>query len=77
MTRYFSISNQTGKPTGVRGYDYEEDNITLYFTSGAIYKYTVASCGAHHIANMKALADGQHGLNTYVTKNKPPYASKR
>jgi len=77
MTNYSSRSDNTGKPTGVRGYDYEDDNITLYFTSGSIYNYSYASCGSSHINNMKSLADGQHGLNTYVTKNKPPFAWKR
>lgn len=76
MKGYFNISPVTGKPSGVRGYDYGSDSITIYFTSGAAYTYTVASCGTNHIQTMKRLADAQSGLNTYVTKNKPPFASK-
>ena len=76
MKSYYSISSSTGKPTGVRGYDYGDDYIKIYFTSGRVYTYTLASCGATHLANMKRLADAQSGLNTYLTRNKPPYASK-
>lgn len=77
MISYNNVSPSTGKPSGVRGYEYGNDFITLYFTSGAVYSYTNASCGSGHINTMKSLADAQSGLNTYVTKNKPPFASKR
>lgn len=76
MKSYFSISATTGKPTGIRGYDYGDDYITIYFTSGSVYTYTLESCGIVHLSNMKRLADAQHGLNTYLKKNNPPYASK-
>ena len=76
MHPYYSVSLRTGKPSGVRGYEYGDDYITIYFTSGSVYTYTIESCGEYHIANMKRLADAQTGLNTYVTLNKPPYASK-
>lgn len=77
MKPYRSISPITGKPSGVLGYDYDNDSITVYFTSGAVYHYTVASCGSVHIATMKRLADAQSGLNSYLTRNKPSYAWKR
>lgn len=77
MENYYNVSPITGKPSGVRGYDYGSDYITIYFTSGSVYTYTVSSCGSSHIETMKRLADKQSGLNTYVTKNKPPYSSKR
>lgn len=76
MKSYHSTSPATGKSSGIRGYDYDSNSITLYFTSGGAYTYTVASCGANHIQTMKRLADAQSGLNTYVTRNKPPFASK-
>ena len=74
MKNYYHISPSTGKRSGVRGYDYGADYIKIYFTS--VYTYTLASCGATHLEKMKRLADAQSGLNTYVTRNKPPYASK-
>ncbi len=76
MKSYSSISSSTGKRTGIMGYDYGDDYMTIYFTSGVVYTYTLASCGVHHLTTMKRLADAQSGLNTYLTKNKPPYASK-
>jgi hypothetical protein len=66
----------TGKPTGVRGYEYGDDHITVFFKSGSVYTYTLSSCGGAHLANMKRLANAKRGLNTYLTKNKPPFASK-
>ncbi|MCL2098331.1 MAG: hypothetical protein FWH23_06190 [Bacteroidales bacterium] len=76
MKSYYNVSPVTGKPSGVEGYEYGDNYITIYFTSGAVYTYTVNSCGSMHIETMKRLADAQSGLNTYVTKNKPPYSSK-
>lgn len=77
MKNYFNVSSLTGKPTGVKGYDYGSDYIIIYFTSGSEYTYTLDSCGATHLNTMKRLADAQSGLNTYLTKNKPSFASKR
>jgi hypothetical protein len=78
MNSYYNVSSSTGKVTGVRGYDYGDDYIVVYFKVGKYqtYTYTYASCGSSHVETMKRLADGQNGLNTYVTTYKPPYASK-
>lgn len=76
MKNYSSVSSSTGKATGVSGYDYDQNSITLYFTSGSNYTYTISSCGSTHLNAMKMLADSQSGLNTYVTRYKPPFASK-
>lgn len=56
MKPYFSVSPATGKPTGIAGYDYDNDYVTVYFTSGRVYHYTIASCGIAHIENIKQLA---------------------
>lgn len=77
MNSYYNVSSLTGKPSGIRGYELGIDFITLYFTSGVVYSYTHNSCGSNHIDTMKVLANAQSGLNTYVTKNKPPFAWKR
>ncbi|WP_276131898.1 hypothetical protein [Polluticoccus soli] len=76
MENYYNVSPATGKPSGVRGYEYGDDFIVIYFTSGARYTYTYGSCGNGHVETMKRLADAQSGLNTYVTRHKPPYFSK-
>lgn len=77
MKNYYSVSPVTGKPTGIRGYEYDAQSITIYFTSGAAYHYTYGSAGSGHIETMKKLADSQDGLNTYVTQHKPGFAWKR
>lgn len=76
MTSYFSISPITGKRSSVRSYEYGEDYITICFSNGSVYTYTLESCGEGHLSTMKRLADAQSGLNTYLRRNNPPYASK-
>ena len=76
MKSYFSVS-PSGKRTGVVGYDYGEDWVTVCFSSGAEYTYTTQSCGAAMLAEIKRLADGQHGLNSYLNHFKPGFAHKK
>lgn len=76
MKSYFHVSSSTGKRSGVCGYEYGDDYIAIHFTNGSVYTYTAQSCGVDHISKMKRLADAQSGLNTYLTRNKPKYASK-
>lgn len=76
MKSYFSISPITGKRSSIRGYEYGDDYITVWFSNGSAYTYTSESCGDEHLSALKRLADAQSGLNTYLTKFKPPYASK-
>ena len=73
MINYSSFSSITGKPTGVKGYEYDDISITIYFKNGGAYCYNHETCGEWHVDNMKTLANNQHGLNSYVTKNKPMF----
>lgn len=75
MKSYCSISPITGKPSGVIGYDIGDTYIKVYFKSGRAYTYSINSCGEYQLSIIKELAESQHGLNTYLTKNKPPYES--
>ncbi len=77
MQNYYSVSPITGKPTGIRGFEYDDQSITVYFTTGASYHYTYVSASPDHIENMKQLANQQEGLNTYLTKAIPRFAWKR
>ena len=45
MKNYYHVSPSTGKRTGVKGYDYDNNSMTVYFTSGSVYVYTLESCG--------------------------------
>ncbi len=40
MNSYYIVSPVTGNPTGIRGYEYGVQIITIYFTSGSVYHYT-------------------------------------
>ncbi len=67
----------TGKPTGVRGYEYGDDHITVFLLKAEAYiPILFPRVEGAHLANMKRLANAKRGLNTYLTKNKPPFASK-
>lgn len=77
MKAYYHVSPVTGRPSGVKGYEYGDDYIVLFFTSGAQYVYNWISCGRLHIDMMKELADKQSGLNTYVTRYKPGFLFRK
>ena len=55
-----------------------EKYITVQFKSGkyTIYTYTYESAGADAVEMMKSLAQQGHGLNSYISKNKPGYSEK-
>lgn len=48
--------NEGGK-SGVAGYELGEDSITVQFTSGTRYLYTVDSCGREALDTMKKLTE--------------------
>ncbi len=55
-----------GGDSGVAAYEMGPDFIRVQFTTGAVYLYTDASCGAANCDNMKRLASEGHGLNAYI-----------
>lgn len=65
MKVYKDINNDSG----VVGYEYSATSIYVQFDSGKIYEYPESIIGAHHLANMKRLADLGDGLNAYIMKN--------
>ncbi|MCB5186127.1 hypothetical protein LG201_13010 [Methylobacillus gramineus] len=62
--------------SGISAYEIGEDRVSIRLISGAIYVYTFASAGREHIENMKKLAKGGDGLNSYIKRNKVPYVAK-
>lgn len=63
--------------SGIEEYSFDATSITIRFNRGGTYVYTFASCGSAAVIEMQRLADDGIKLNTYINKNKPPYASKR
>ncbi len=55
-----------GGDSGVAAYETGPDFIRVQFTTGAVYLYTHASCGAHNCETMKSMAADGHGLNAFI-----------
>lgn len=73
MIRY---KNTSGK-SGVQAYDYNTNSISIRFSGGSVYRYTVQSVGSANLERMKALADSGKGLNSFIRRNvKNMYESK-
>ncbi|GEK74252.1 MULTISPECIES: hypothetical protein [Halomonas] len=57
-----------GGDSGVRFFEIMADRIRVQFSTGAMYTYSYASCGQHHVEQMKTLAQNGHGLNSYIMR---------
>jgi hypothetical protein len=62
--------------SNVMGYDYGDDWIVVYFKDNSKYTYTSNSAGMSILKRMQHLADYGDGLNSFISSNKPGYASK-
>lgn len=74
MQAYKNISGQSN----VVAYENGTDYIKVQFATGywKIYTYTNMSAGASTVHHMQQLATAGCRLNTFISQNKPPYASK-
>jgi len=72
MERYRNL----GGDSGVAGYEIRPDAIIVQFSTGARYTYTYGSAGQGNVEQMKQLATAGHGLNAFINRAKPGYASK-
>lgn len=73
-----SVRKYSSHGSNVEAFDYGDEYIVVYFKSGRnrAYTYTNASCGVSAVAQMIALGNAQSGLNSYISRHKPNYASK-
>ena len=63
--------------SGVVSFEIEASAISVTFSDGARYKYSISSAGAQNVETMKALALSGRGLNTFINKTvKSRYESK-
>ena len=69
MKRYGNLSGNSG----VVAYEIGPDFIRVWFTDGDPYKYTIATAGAFHVAQMKKLAIAGQGLSGYIATYRPGY----
>jgi len=73
MQQYKNISGDSG----VVAYETGDDYIKVKFIDGAVYLYTNAVTGQHHINQMKKLAATGLGLSAYISKHvRNRYAAK-
>ncbi|MBB3141194.1 hypothetical protein [Halomonas organivorans] len=57
-----------GGNSGVRFYEILADRIHVQFKTGTPYTWSYASCGQHHVEQMKTLARNGRGLNSYIMR---------
>lgn len=55
------------------GYSVGADFIMIRFAGGEVYKYSYESAGEQQVEQMKALAEKQKGLSTYISQYQPGY----
>ena len=76
MNNYGNVnggSNVTGYESGAVDLS---PYIKVQFADGSVYEYTEQSCGAGVVFEMQRLAAAGVGLNGFISKNRPQYASK-
>lgn len=62
MEKYKNLSRNSS----IAGYSTTPQSITIHYTSGEIYEYTIGSAGRQHVATMKHLAKVGWGLGSYI-----------
>lgn len=65
MERY---RNRNGN-SGIEAYIVDDKGITIRFSGGATYLYSIASCGKRAVERMVSLARKGIGLATYINQN--------
>ncbi len=73
MERYKNLKGDSG----IDSYKIGPDSITVYFSDGAVYRYTYQSTGKANVEQMKKLATAGEGLNGFInTVVKNDYSRK-
>jgi hypothetical protein len=67
-----------GGDSNITHYENGDGYIKVHFRKGywKLYTYTHMSAGSSVIQHMQNLAEQGQGLNSYISRNKPSYASK-
>jgi hypothetical protein len=64
--------------SGVKGYVFGPESISVHFRDASVYTYSYASAGQQNIVHMKVLAAAGRGLNAFInTTVKTRYESKQ
>ena len=70
-----SYGNHGGQ-SNIVGYENSESSIKVHFADGSVYEYTEPSCGKQTVQTMQRFAGSGVGLNGFISREKPGYASK-
>lgn len=62
MKNYMDMSGKSG----VRGYDYGDDWIDVFFSARWVYTYRASGVGALNLETMKKFADAGSGLGSFI-----------
>lgn len=65
MENYMNL----GGNSGISAYEISTESVTVQFTTGAVYVYTYQSAGRGNIEEMKTLASGGQGLNSFIMRH--------
>ena len=65
--------SKSRKPSGVTAYQIGDSYIIVQFNHSRVYKYSYKSAGKSTVEKMKALAQSQKGLSTFIAQNNPAY----
>jgi len=69
--------NDVDNDSNIEAFETGDDYISVKFFHGSTYTYTYSSAGSNNVEEMKRLAHAHDGLNSYINRHKPDYASKR
>ena len=70
-----SYGNHGGQ-SNIVGYENSESSIKVNFSDGSVYEYTDQSCGKETVRIMQRFAGSGVGLNGFISRSKPKYATK-
>ena len=70
------VYKNKAKASGVVAYRSGNNYISILFHDGSYYRYTKTSAGYDVLRKMQYLARKGIGLNSFISRNRPPYTMK-
>jgi hypothetical protein len=66
MTSGMKLYGNESGDSGVVGYKFDDDSISVRFHDGYVYRYSIERIGREHLEKMKRLAEAGKGLASYI-----------
>lgn len=77
VTQHMHHYKNKGGNSSILFYKSGHHYITLIFSDYSVYRYTKNSVGEKNLNKMKKLAKKGVGLNSFISRNHPPYTYKK